>query len=169
MCQDGGKFSEIARTSLVVASVTITIDPWSLNPRRGGKTMTQQEYERLKTQAANEYHANLEAIERVYRMTQPLMPSRQGVIRFDPPQDEDEDAPATGAVIDAVREFAASMGAHGFTIIDIARDQPGLRKGSVRNALSRLEESGFLEVIERGAGRTPHRYRQKEQAANHKG
>jgi hypothetical protein len=118
--------------------------------------MHDREYDRLKKQIEEEYRANLDALERIWRMSK-----KQG-----------GSAPSNGkrgSLLGAARQAVAEK--HGtFNLRDIEdsikRHNPDLtvRRPSLSSTLLRLVEDGDLEVVEKGIGRKGSTYKTKTKA-----
>ncbi len=115
--------------------------------------MNDREYGRLKKQIEQEYHANLDALERIWRMSKKQSGSTPSNGK-------------RGSLLVAARQAAAEK--HGtFNLRDIEesikRHNPDLtvRRASLSSTLLRLVEDGDLEVVEKGIGRKASTYRNK--------
>jgi hypothetical protein len=143
--------------------------------------MTRDEYERLKRQAEEDYRKNVEALDRVFRMSQLL-----GEVEDEETSDNEQprlrsasllgipESPSTspersliakGDVTRAVNETVRRMRDR-FTILDIVQDlgrhQIRIQKGSIRPVLRKLEQDGVIKIVTQGIGRAPTIY-EKEQ------
>lgn len=116
--------------------------------------MNDREYDRLKKQIEEEYRANLDALERIWRMS----------------KKQNSAAAASngkrGSLLVAARQAITQR--HGtFNLRDIEeaikRNNPDLtiRRPSLSSTLLRLVEDGEVEVVERGIGRKASTYRSK--------
>jgi hypothetical protein len=138
-------------------------------------SMSATDYDRLKKAADEDHRLNLEAIERVRRMEQALAgrtpspsasPNGAAESHVTPPKPKGPRPakPGGGKVISAVRktlstlddEFTRSMiqerlGAMHPKVI--------VKPGSLKAALNRMVETGEIEVVVRGTGRTLAKYR----------
>lgn len=117
--------------------------------------MTQAEYERLKRRIQEEYHANLEALERVWKMA-----AKSGAGEGDSPAARHK----KGRLKEAVREAVTGL-QDGFTatdVIDVLQKlYPDLdtSHASVSSTLRRLTESGDIALIQEGSGQRAGTYR----------
>jgi hypothetical protein len=118
--------------------------------------MNDREYDRLKKQIEEEYRTNLDALERIWKMSK----KQSGT------------SPSNGkrgSLLIAARQAATEK--HGtFNLRDIEesikRHHPDLtvRRPSLSSTLLRLVEDGDLEVVEKGIGRKGSIYRTKAKA-----
>ena len=118
--------------------------------------MNDREYARLKKQIEEEYRANLDALERIWKMSK-----KQGLSAMANSK--------RGSLLIAARQAIAEK--HGtFNLRDIEesikRHNPDLpvRRASLSSTLLRLLEDGDLEVVEKGIGRKASIYRYKAKA-----
>jgi hypothetical protein len=139
--------------------------------------MTQQEYEELKAARRAQFDADIEAIERVWRMYQ----EREDASYFDSPDQSERHEDRTratsqngtptrgrpsrkGSVIAAVQE-AIDKGPDRFTTLDMVNRVSAMGlpadRPSIKSVLIRLERKGVIETAVRGIGRKPSVYRKK--------
>jgi hypothetical protein len=137
--------------------------------------MTEQEYQRLKEQAGREYRLDLEAIERVRRMTGNLAnghvpeshphiahneDTEQEPIAFSPRRRRG--GYTKGSVSNAARAFIKTSKGP-FTIHEVMRaveaegGQPNIN--TIRSLMRRLVSEGAIELLSGGIGRTPAKYK----------
>lgn len=115
--------------------------------------MNDREYERLRKGIEDEYRANLDALERVYKWSKkhPSSTSSNG---------------KRGNLLKAARN-AVSMKTGAFDLRDIEeaikRSDPDItiRRPSLSSALLRLVEDEILEIVDRGSGRKGSTYRNR--------
>jgi hypothetical protein len=146
----------------------------------GRISMTRDEYDSLCRQVAEEHRKNVEALDRVFRLSQGLVtkPGRSipDSIKPDGEQSSErkkEDADESrgtdsngetatlgkGELLAAVRKAIGRQVeiANAFTILDVIErlQEQGTagKKASVGSVFSRLEQKGIIEVLKRGAGR----------------
>lgn len=119
--------------------------------------MHDREYDRLKKQIEDEYHANLDALERIWKMSK-----KQGT-------SSSSSNGKRGSLLVAARQAVTDKSGT-FNIRDIEdlikKHNPDLmlRRASLSSTLLRLVEDGDLEVVEKGIGRKGSIYRQKLKA-----
>jgi hypothetical protein len=140
--------------------------------------MNRAEYEALKGQFQEEHRRDLEALERVWLAAQKLA-GRPAALADDAQDLPDEEPPLKrrvpsrngrrgggGKVIRAIREIAQKMPPT-FTRLDLeaafAAQHLQVKTGSMKAAIGRLVEVGFLEVTKQGIGRKLTVYRVKPQ------
>jgi hypothetical protein len=121
-------------------------------------TMNEKQYLRLKRQIEAEYHKKLEALEMVYQMARPIssLTGKQLGMRTS----------SKGALRNALRSAFTSMSGEFTPKVVLAklreRDPAfaeSVNKASLSSALARLAEGGEIELVEKGSGKRPSKYR----------
>jgi hypothetical protein len=141
--------------------------------------MQYNEYEALKAKAKEEYDRNLEAIERVWKLSgqcrpqtpessppeaphQPTLPAPRPAVAnangnghldlIDILDDYDppNDTSIAGRIRAAITQRAAGVP---FTVLDISDMLPDVNKTTISSTMKRLAENGQVKVVEQGAGR----------------
>jgi hypothetical protein len=134
--------------------------------------MKRTEYERLKEQAAADYAANLQALERVWALAQKDEDvSLQNAAEENPPAERNGSARhgkrlGKGDLLRAVKDAINSLPLK-FTTLDVFDNvakqlRTPIARPSVKSVLIRLEKDGYVETVTRGIGRRPSIYRKHE-------
>jgi len=119
--------------------------------------MREREYLRLKRQIEAEYRQKLEALELVWKMSGKVAGRPERIARV--------------ALQQFVRAFVAEAHDAEFTVDDVFRyvrqQTPGvtLNRASLSGILQRFVRNGELELVSRGKGSKPSRYRRMGGAA----
>jgi len=119
--------------------------------------MREREYLRLKRQIEAEYRQKLEALELVWKMSGKVVGRPERIARV--------------ALQQFVRAFLAEAHDDEFTVDAVFRyvrqQTPGvvLNRASLSGILQRFVRNGELELVSRGKGSKPSRYRRMEGAA----
>ena len=119
--------------------------------------MREREYLRLKRQIEAEYRQKLEALELVWKMSGKVAGRPERIARV--------------ALQQFVRAFSAEAYDDEFTVDDVFRyvrqQTPGvvLNRASLSGILQRFVRNGELELVSRGKGSKPSRYRRTGGAA----
>jgi len=119
--------------------------------------MREREYLRLKRQIEAEYRQKLEALELVWKMSGKVAGRPERIARV--------------ALQQLVRAFLAEAQGDEFTVDEVFRyvrqQTPGvvLNRASLSGILQRFVRNGELELVSRGKGSKPSRYRRTGGAA----
>jgi len=138
--------------------------------------MTHEEYERLKSKAEEEHRKNLDAIERVFRMSQGIVEAKPtSIARDDNDHDNEEKIrgirngtllPVGKGELDRAVKAEIATFPNRFTLLDVVeklQEKSIAAKGpSVRSVMKRLEQQGVVVTVRAGVGRRPTLYEKKK-------